>query len=195
MNLFDRNLKEQVLDILTELGLSTVKREEGEYTQVAPLFYDHFGIDKGSTSRKLKNYDGLSVKIKNKLFIRVDFIPWYLANLYGNHNPSDETLQRIAEFLDRLGISTPERLSYLYFIRLEETGEIKIGFTSNLESGDRPYRLGKTYGEITRLHTLRIRNVDKWEKEVHRLFKHLHVENEIFKPEKELMDFIKNLKG
>ncbi|MDE0685683.1 MAG: hypothetical protein OXI63_22370 [Candidatus Poribacteria bacterium] len=100
-------MRMQLLDFLSKLNV-TLRSHDGEwYAATAPI-YNHLGVDKPHANRRMRKYDNLSVNIKNKRFIRLEYIPWHLANLYGHHALSDETQQRIADLLNHWGIPVPQ---------------------------------------------------------------------------------------
>lgn len=81
-----------------------------------------------------------------------------------------------------------EKIGNVYFIQGTLTRLIKIGYTTNVEKRVKSLEHSE---ELEILHV--IPNVTrKKEKELHEKFKHLRKRNEWFKPEKDLLDYIKS---
>ena len=80
--------------------------EGQEYAQVSWLC-KLLGISTGDLRRKFNYHQDLMIRQFNKKFIRVDYIPWWLVNLHGNLNLSEDALERVEQALDRLGIPVP----------------------------------------------------------------------------------------
>ena len=99
-------LQEQVLDFVENLAIPIVTHRGCSYVQFAPLS-KYFRIDQDPSRRKFSYYQGLMIRRWNRKYIRVDFIPWWLANLHGNHNLSEESRERITQTLSQFGISVP----------------------------------------------------------------------------------------
>ena len=99
-------LKEHVLDFIIDSGVPVVTHEGQEYAQVSWLC-KLLGISTGDLRRKFNYHQDLMIRQFNKKFIRVDYIPWWLVNLHGNLNLSEDALERVEQALDRLGIPVP----------------------------------------------------------------------------------------
>ncbi len=194
MNNILKIVREQVLDLLNDLDASIVKHEGHEYTEFHRLS-EYFGVNKSNASRNRQDYPNLSVQLEKNgrkiWFIRIDFIPWWVAKSTSNHGKKSPNAQRhVVDFLSKIGIFVPEAPQYLYFVESEETEYIKIGVTANYHSGGRLNILKQTDGDCRELAVLQLDNAYEWEKKIHRLFSDLNVEGEWFRGDKKLIDFI-----
>lgn len=80
--------------------------------------------------------------------------------------------------------------SVVYFIQVNQSGPIKIGYSTSVSSRLESLRISSPY-DLNLLGT--IKGGKSAEQKLHKRFKHLHIRGEWFAPEKELIDYIESV--
>ena len=99
-------LRHNIENFLRERDIPLITSNDQSYAGLSPLCQS-LEIDPNILRRRFHNAHGLIIKRWGRLFIRVDYIPWWLVNIHGNLKLSDESLERVEEILTTLGISFP----------------------------------------------------------------------------------------
>ena len=191
-------LEERSLDFAESIGAPLEIHEDQYYVYTAAIC-SYLGFNRSNISRPFRDHYDLGKQLqRGHWYVRADFIPWWLMRLSGGHNLSYEIVERIRGILqEKFGIPTPKRQWYIYFYEVEETGNIKIGLTSNYISGTRTAQLKKTYGEGRYLGALK-NSTDQEEKRLQKMFAHLCVDvdetKELFRPGGTLRGYIEAAK-
>lgn len=99
-------LRNNIENFLRKRGIPLITSNDQLYAGLS-LLCQSLEIDPKMLRRRFHNAHGLIIKRFGRLFIRVDYIPWWLVNIHGNLVLSDESLERVEELLATLGISFP----------------------------------------------------------------------------------------
>ena len=99
-------LRNNIENFLRKRDIPIIRYNDKLYAGLSPLCKS-LEIDPNVLRRRFHNAPGLIIKQLGRLFIRVDYIPWWLVNIHGNLTLSDGSLERVEELLATLGISFP----------------------------------------------------------------------------------------
>ena len=191
-------VRKHVLDLLNEIG-AQVEIQDGEECTEARKLYDYFGIHQSNLNRNGKDYPDVFFQNPPKRygtwFILIEFVPWLVVKSMSNHSGklSPNFLKRRIDFLNKIGISIPDPIPYLYFVDIINEGLIKIGRTANYLSGNRKNQLEQKFGPCKFLKVVPHNDAKDLEEILLNYFSNLHVANDCFRPEKRLTNFIADL--
>jgi len=112
---------------------------------------------------------------------------------YASPSIPSTTPPRIKERIEKHNIDLSPPKPCIYFIQCGDDGPVKIGVTINLPARLRDLQAANPY-ELKVLTVIEDGG-QKQERELHDRFKHLEIRREWFKPDKELLSFVDEVRG